>query len=405
MPMQSNSTVEYADLLENGRVLRSYPLRSTVFTVHPSPCNNRGDHKKPVAMSYSKQITLHATGTASYAYFGNGEVRRTDLSGPNATAGTAAYFLAEASDPYNKALSKLVEQIKDSDLNLSTSVGEGRETLEMIGNVAKSAVKFKQRLVAALTSGKPGQRIRDIVKDGAASLNDLKTIGGVWLYFSLGVQPLLADIRALRAHALSEKAEKVEFKVKARASAQDEVDRTRPWNHYSPLYWSATEHLHCTDSRRCELGITVSINNLHAYENWRAGIGLRPTLAWELLTLSFLADYFVKVGEWLELMEAALCNNGITFVSGYLTETRLRESLYTTEYRLIQESVTYPYTEGADLYNYGRADGGERLLTKQRTLLSSFPLPRSPRLTIPRASTQLLNVAALLAQTLSRGKS
>lgn len=405
MPMQSNSKVEYANLIENGNVLWTSPTRSTIFTVSPNPCINPGDHKNPVAVSYSKKVTLHATGTMSRAYYGNGEVRRSDLSGPGATAGTAAYFLAEASDPYNKALSKLVGQIKDSDLNLSTSVGEGRETLEMIGSVAKSAVKLKRRLVAALTSGKPGQRIRDILKDGVLSLNDLKAIGGGWLYFSLGVKPLLADIEALRSHVLSDKAEKVEFKVKARSSEFDEVSESKPWNYYSPPYWSATQHLHCTDSRRCELGITVSINNLHAYENWRAGIGLRPTLAWELLTLSFLADYFVKIGEWLELMEAALCNNGIAFVGGYQTETRLSESLYTTEFRLVQGLGTFPYTEGATLYHFGRADGGERLLTKKRSLLSSFPLPRSPRLTIPRASTQLLNVAALLAQTLSRGKS
>lgn len=404
MPMQSNTTKVMGTLLNRGAVVTTKPVLTTNFTVVPSPCSNMGDHKSPTPYSYEKEEVMAPTGTLTFRYWGNGALQGSDLSGVEALPGTAAYYLADASDPYNKALAKLVEQIKDSDLNVSTSVGEGRETLEMLEGIAKNSLKLKRRLSSAIKSGKPGQRLRDILKDGAATLNDLKAIGGGWLYFSLGVKPLLADIEALKAHVLSDKAEEVSFHVKARASSTAEVSSVDTWGSYPPPTYDSKVYLFCEDSKRVELGVDVSINNLHSFENWRAGIGLRPTLAWELLTLSFLVDYFIKIGEYLELMEAALYNNGISFKSGYVTETRKLSSLYTCEVTQVQGLAKYPYPEGKTILFTGRCDGGRRLLRKKRSLLTSFPTPRSPRLTIPKASTQLLNCAALLSQALSRGK-
>lgn len=405
MPLQSNVVTEYANCVSaDGSLIGRELSRVVTFTVTPNPCNNTGNHVDPTPYSYQKVEDIKATGFTVYKYYGGGTVRNSSAYGAGACPGTAAYFLAEASDPYNKALAKVVDQIKNSDLNISTSVGEGRETLEMLGGIAKSAFGVKRRLVDALKSGKPGARVKDLLRDGAATLNDLKAIGGGWLYFSLGVQPLLADIEALRSHVLSDKAEEVKFSVKGRASETADVTDVGPWSYYSSPTYSATKHLVCADSRRCEIGVTVSITDLHSYENWRAGIGIRPTLAWELMTLSFLADYFVKIGEYLELMEAALYNNGFSFLSGYVTTTRKRTSYYTCEFSRVQGLTTYPYTEGGLIQNFGRSDGGKILIEKSRVLLKSFPAPRHPRLTIPRASTQLLNVAALLSQTLSRGK-
>lgn len=405
MPLENNVVRVYSVCtFADGTVAWRKPSLTTTFTVTPSPCNNAGNHVDPTPYSYQKVEDIAATGYTVYRYYGNRSIQDSSAYGVEACPGTAAYFLAEASDPYNKALAKVVDQIKNSDLNISTSVGEGRETLEMLGGIAKSAFGVKRRLVDALKSGKPGARLKDLLRDGAATLNDLKAIGGGWLYFSLGVQPLLADIEALRSHVLSDRAEKVRFSVKGRASDFAEVTDVGPWGYYSPPAYKATQYLVSTDSRRCEIGVTVSITDLHSYENWRAGIGLRPTLAWELLTLSFLADYFVKIGEYLELMEAALYNNGLSFSGGYVTTTRKRTSHYTCEFSQVEGLTTYPYTEGGTIMHYGRSDGGRVSLEKSRSRLSSFPTPRSPRLTIPKASTQLLNVAALLSQALSRGK-
>lgn len=404
MPLTSKLIKEQDSRYRNGSVDGVYDSRIIDFVVSPSPCNNHGNHISPTPYSFYKDEEQKPVGNMIYKYYGNNQVTTNNISGVGVHSGAAAYLYDIADDPYNKALAKLVGQIKDSDLNLSTSVGEGRESLEMLGGIASNAAKFSRGLKKAVLSGDSPRYIRDLFRKAGATINDVKAIGGGVLYYNLGVAPLLADLGNLRDHVLSDKAEKVQFRVKARASAFQEMAESGPWLSYDQTNYAATLYRWASDSRRAELGAVISISNLHAYENWRAGIGLRPTLAWELTTLSFLVDYFFKIGEWLELYEAALCDNGISFESGYYTRSREQVSKYTCECNQIQGLGSYPFQEGATLQYHVRVDGWRRYTEKNRMLLTSFPTPKSPRITIPRASTQLLNCAALLSQTLSRGK-
>lgn len=285
------------------------------------------------------------------------------------------------SQVYNKCLAKVIDQMKDSDVNLGTTVGEGRETLSMIRNIGTSAL-------GVVGDIRQSMRKRDWRKF-------VRTLGGTSLLYSLGVAPLLADVESLRKHVLSGKAEEVLNEFSARASASVDEVRHRPdlssYLGSVPPNFDVIEQTTC--STRCQMAGYFVVKDLHSYENWRAGIGLRPSLAWELITLSWLVDYFVKVGSFLEHTEAALLYNGFELRDAYLT-TSHRVTSHQEMIGRVTTVVDGDYlavTEAVRTYSYK---------DKSRSLISSLPSPTLPTLKIPRSSTQLLNCASLLSQLL-----
>lgn len=285
------------------------------------------------------------------------------------------------SQVYNKCLAKVISQMKNSDVNLGTTVGEGRETLSLIRNIGGSALEVMVNIRQSL-------RKRDWRKF-------VRTLGGTTLMYSLGIAPLLADVEALRKHVLSGKAEEVLNEFSGRAS--DTVDKVHHRPDLSSYLGSVPPNFdvieQTTVSTRCQLAGYYVVKDLHSYENWRAGIGLRPSLAWELITLSWLVDYFLKIGSFLEQMEAALLYNGFELRDAYITTSHRVTSRQEMVGRVttMVDGDYLAITEAVRTYSYK---------DKARSLISSLPPPTLPTFTIPRSSTQLLNCASLLSQLL-----
>jgi hypothetical protein len=157
------------------------------------------------------------------------------------------------------------------------------------------------------------------------------------------------------------------------------------------------EHWH-----RVEFGAEFEITDLHQFENWRAGLTARPTLVWELTTLSFVVDYFYNIGQYLELYEASVMNNGVRLVSGYCTHGTKNEQKKRLSYVTSHTYSPYYFMVSEELSRHYEC---QRVVTaKSRSLLTSLPVPNLPTPKLPKASTPLLNIAALLSQFLSEKK-
>lgn len=403
MPLSSNSTTTYGTHKEwdpNGTLIghADAPKHRITFNVSPNPCLNRGNHTDPTPYSFSKVDEWFPSGGKTEWYVDNnfwngtkwasGVVRRYRAVGLVPPGQWYNYSLAvPANDVYNRALAKLYDQIKDSEIGINTSIGEGRETLEMISSIAKHAAVVLKDLRGSK------KRIGKILRD--LGTNPLNVTGGVWLSWSVGLKPLLSDIENLKAHVLSEKAESVVFKVKSRSS----------WRHSSSISNGVSNYYWPGDLGRYEsleystwhqLGVSYEIKDLHSFENWRAGLVIRPTLAWELLTLSFVVDYFYNIGQLLELLEASLYNNGLTFRSGYHTVSTRESRTWALEYKTTKPITTGITAETATL----RAK--KETTVKGRYLLTKFPTPEMPVLKLPKAAGPLANIAALLANFIQR---
>lgn len=291
-----------------------------------------------------------------------------------------------------KCLQKLWEEVRKSEVNLGTTVGEGRESLGMLRNIASHAVRIKKQLILQAMHNEKlkhygiqkrkkkfpsGSQIR------AAASEMPTTVAGLWLGWSVGLAPLISDCENIRNHSWT--SHPLEFNVKSRASHTiDSHKQSRAG--YKTLYET------CQTEERVQMGAKFRIVDPAAWEVWRTGVTLRPTLAWELTTLSFVCDYFVQIGGYLACIEAALASNGFEFINGYESTSR----------RIIQK-LTATYSDVAPINYTTRSEMAwgfgfmEREITSfDRKLLTSAPLPKRPVVKLPTASTALLNCAALL---------
>lgn len=402
MPLVSNASQRnehFTKVGPEGNVIMSadYLAEESIFHVSPNPCINPSDFVVPSPYSFHKSHEEFPRGWKKEwyrmgHYDSNGDWIVSTFfntsSGPQPGAPWYTYGLAvPRDDSYNRGLAKLYDQIKDSEIGVNTSVGEGRESLEMLQSLAQSAAELLRDL------RRSKKRIRQALKE--LGTNPANVVGGAWLGWSVGWKPLLSDIENLRNHVLSRKLEEVHFDVKSRTSWKFEDSIL---DGVSDYYFSGDRGKYETLSYsvRHQFGVRFKISNLHTYENWRAGLVVRPTLLWELTWLSFVADYFYNVGQLLELLEASLLNNGIQFVHGFHTVGTLTNRTFVLRWQT-KEPVTFNITAHSASYNARRVD-----TTKTRTRLSALPTPVMPILKIPSASEPLLNIAALLTTLISR---
>lgn len=406
MPLASNTRVE-AGAWEwtHGETVTSglYPRRVTEFVVSPNPCVNSSDRKIPGEYSFSKTVTSQPNGKfGQYYYWGNpGHRKRTENSyvgtfsstiwggfstGGSTGFGTPAAYDLEKLAARNRAINKLLDKIRDSEINLSTTIGEGRETLQMVAAIARSVRSPLKALRSAVHRSRKGSRAEKITRD------TLVTVGGLQLAWSVGLAPLLSDCENLRNHVQAAESMDLMYTAKSRGTSHLE------WSTHPSEWETWTNEI----SNWYQFGVTYRIGDMHAFENWRAGLTLRPTLAWELTTLSFVVDYFFQIGNFLAALEASYLNNGMVFLHGYETRSEWKMSSY-SQFRP-DDPRDRGATDGSIDHHNGvvKGNGYRHWVTKSRSRLSGLPVQALPTIKLPTASTQLLNCAALLSMLLRK---
>lgn len=365
-----------------------------IFVVSPSPCHNgTGNRSKPNAYEFSKIFFSSPIGVKKRL---NEPIYRdqvwsgslSPLFGERPLPKSVYALSTTTAD--NKALAKLYDRIRDSEISLATTIGEGRETLDLV-----RAVQFRaQSFLDSPTLSGNKRKVKNWIKRRGlrAFRNKIRTVGQLELFWNLSLRPLLMDVEALRNHLVLKSTDTLHLKVSARASDSRAVVST--WDDTSgiiPHNWTIrTENV--IDSVWVEYGVTYRITDLHTFENWRAGLTVRPSLLWELTSLSFVVDYFYNVGQYLQILEGSILNNGIAVESGFKTVSTRRDAT-------ISENYQYTGYDYKDVHNWTSSFSETH---KKRVLLTSWPLPGNVITTkLPRASTPLLNIAGLLSQLIA----
>lgn len=359
-------------------IAKSY---SRNFVVNPSPCANFGNHRSPNA--YDFVVTDRWEPNGSYYDWDNwGPGYLSSMIGylGGSFGPTPAIAMDDNSTSIqNRALAKLYEQIRNSEVSLNTTIGEGRETVGMLMAVAHSAQEFIDHFRRAKKKVK-----REVL---SALRNPLQTVGGLELLWSVGLSPLISDVENIRNHVANKQDLHVDIRAQSRAAKTHEKSEVT-----HPAGATQTEEREL--SQRIEYSLTYRIDDLHAFENWRLGLTVRPTLLWELTTLSFVVDYFVNIGQYLELLEASVLNNGISFVEGYVTTT-------SKDRWWIQSKKSWWMNPNDRSIGHDWSCRGSTS-RKTRAKLTGFPAPLRPTVKLPSAASQLLNCAALLSQLIAR---
>jgi hypothetical protein len=274
------------------------------------------------------------------------------LSSYSGNTNSVPGYLADMA--YNQALSRFNSKVRDSDLNAAVSVAEAPETIEMLASTYKAAKTTKKFLLKALR-------------------NPVDSVTSAWLSYKYGWLPTYLDLYAAMEFKLKKSDE---LKARGRATMRSEEVATS----------TAYGYLTTTRERytaRHEIGGTLRAS---AAYNLSRATSLNPaSVAWELVPLSFVADWFIDVGGYLADFETAI-GQGLEWVDGWST---LSQEVYTTVQReYVGSSSNLKHSSAASAVN--------RYVN--RSILHSHPFPRLPRFQVDLGSHQMLSAGALFWQ-------
>lgn len=284
------------------------------------------------------------------------------------------------------AVTRCLLRIKDMDVNLGAAIGEGKQTLSLL-------LDSIRRLSVCASSLKRGDLPSAIKSLGLAEA-DLKRLqrfksssgmrpsaSSLWLELQYGWLPLMGDIHGIFKFIKAQPRLGV-FKFSATAN-----DKSTLTGSNKNLGWgslTATHTAECSSHAKCV--IYAEIENPFIANLSSLGLTNPFSVAWELIPFSFVVDWLLPVGKFLDTLDAGL---GWKFLSG------------TTSLRHVHNCVVDFSSTSVSLVSTGPALG--KVVTKQRSVLTSFPKPNSIRIKDPRSRAHYLNSIALLRQLTKKG--
>lgn len=217
-----------------------------------------------------------------------------------------------------KLLDKLRDRIAGSSFNAGVVLGEGKKTLQMIGDNAISiakAIKFARRGNFASAADVLLQRTGKKRPPKGTS-----PIASNWLELQYGWMPLLSDISdgMMFIHHQLESPNLERIVVTRNAGGLHAGVSQESGRHYTDL--SQTYYLdnHYVESGKRIIALIKEVNNVQL-----SGILDPLSVGWELLPYSFVADWFLPIGSYLAARGLAQS------VSGTFITTKRFRSRYT----------------------------------------------------------------------------
>jgi len=268
---------------------------------------------------------------------------------------------------YNAALEKLNAKVRGG-LDLGVTFAEAGATWRMI----KALREFRRFSLRRLGGMRPfGGGSKDLA-------NGLLQLKYGWI-------PLLSDIFGV-ADELVRTSITGNIRYRARSTfeglSQTNYTNLQVWGVYPPV--SRYGRL----KQSCTLGVVLKIpSNTIDIARWTS---LNPvSLGWELVPYSFVVDWFYDVGSYLRNLETAWLYNS-QFVTGYKSELYAFDGVFSTD-------PWWTYTAGGMRYTVA-AKAALRRRQFARTVLTSYPLPARPRVTVDLSWQRVATAGALLRQ-------
>lgn len=287
----------------------------------------------------------------------------------------------------NAALIAARLKMKNKKVDLGVAFAERKATSNMLGDTAR-------RMALSVRELRRGN-----FRNAARALGITKNPGrprgsnwtNHWLQLQYGWKPLLSDVYGA-CDALS-KRDKRDWRVTSTAMRRDKsyyVTHDPPGGSDYPSGVDA----HHTEAVR-ERGVFVRIDALPTNDLAMSFSSLGVTnpllVAWELVPYSFVVDWALPIGNWLDSLDALL-----GYSSAYTSTTQRNHCTW--------------LSTGLSRYNYKNKGcfvennfvGSQETLEIKRTAQSGVPLPSFPRIKDPRSLGHMANGLSLLAQAFSR---
>lgn len=300
------------------------------------------------------------------------------------------------SDARSKAIGRLASQMNTLKLNVAQAFAERKQTVDMIASTALRIAKA----ASSLRKGRLGDAAKalNIKYDSAlgvavtrSSTKKRNVLGNYWLELQYGWKPLLQDIHgALELLASHITSDSYHHRVIARATAYDmhflkyANDALWPYEDYANAGWSVCEH-------RGQYILDYRLESAARAALAATGVSNPALLAWELLPYSFVVDWFLPVGNYLEQLETF---SGFQLVQGtYSSHKKVR---YGANFNDTKKDFL---GQGSMVKRSLSGEGTSGLFTRQ--VLTSFPTAALPSFKNPLSITHATNAIALVSSAFS----
>lgn len=350
----------------------------------------------PTPYQFEQTNMRYPNGVLVYRYAsGSQEERRGALSPRLASPGTPGNNLAPYGDeakarPFpdvdmlsqaeSKALNGLLTHGKERDGTFSPGIAwaERRETFDLLSSTARTLAQ----VATDLRNGRPQRAFRDLFPNGSrkdfialkgtpywrwyqqqlrAGKRKLKATPAIaasaFLSLQNGWKPLLGDLQNA-AEALAFRNSKADWVITGKGYIEQEVvntDRYQTTGRNSQLAYSHSY----TRKRAVFVRLDATVSDQHLHTLAQLGLNNPAALAWETTRLTYLVDYVVGIGDYLQSLGAA---DGLTFFSGSVTR--------------YGEYVTVLESDRRD--NQVRFSGSGRHVRWTRSVYNGFPVPIPP---------------------------
>jgi hypothetical protein len=293
---------------------------------------------------------------------------------PYAQKDISSYLMSEVSKLADRAQIKLLTNLKNQDVNMAQVIAERRQTVNTVGSAMT-------RLAKTLLEMKRGQF--DKASKTLLPMSK-KQLSNDWLAVQYGWKPLLQDIEGAIDYLQSQTFDYIDVV----GTVSEDFDATLLNSNQN---WCKTK-VQSTGKVTVKLMARYKVTFQPQVDASRLGFTNPLALAWELVPYSFVADWFIPIGKWLNTMDAAL---GLEFVEAHRT-TFITET--------VRAERSFGGVDG-DGYTWDTLKTG---FTSSKTYcsreilnssLGGFPLPSFKN---PFSGTHVANALALLNQLKKR---
>jgi hypothetical protein len=288
-----------------------------------------------------------------------------------------------------KAKAKLFDKLKGEGANLANTLGERKQ----VANTVTSLLKTVAYTARDLRRGNVSSAIRRMGGDPDSARKLRKQdIANQWLSLQYGWKPLLSDVYDL-IQGLHHR-ELVHVTVLKAGASSMLVTKSKHSAFQHPITGLPTG----IRSSRATAKYMVRVRpNLSIAEPAALGFTNPLTVLWEVTPWSFVVDWALPIGRYLEQLSAT---HGWYFYDGCITTTFNVGEAGGYSW---SSSQTYPgyYIEIKKFEGQG---GAAKWFEMTRVAISDFPIPDIPQFKNPFSAQHALNGIALLSQAFGRGK-
>lgn len=282
-----------------------------------------------------------------------------------------------------RARNKALLELKDQTVNLSLAFKERQRTVDLVTGAIKNAIKVARNVKQTLRNPKRMRALHSQLK------GKWKKVPEAWLLYRYGIVPTMLDAYgAVEALEKRDNGSYERYMITVRGKSTTVLkpklvkSTVTTYGRYYAVPDVVMDHWMLASKYGARVRYDAALTNSTYLRFSEVGVTNPLEIAWELLSFSFVADWFLSVGDWCAALDATL---PFTFIGG--SETMFVE--WSGETR-----VTSPYIRVISDSGPATHKQFKRDVTMNFPYASPFVLKKNP-LNITRLADALSLLASL----------